>query len=169
MRQNPRPNEIYRHFKGNLYQIIALAKHSETMEAEVVYQQLYAPFGVYVRPLEMFMSEVDHVKYPDVEQKYRFEKIQEPFWESKGQTLDSCRPEEAVCLDEDLLAFLDADTYEQKIEILNRMHNTLTDSMIDTMAISLDLEIKEGDIEQRYAELMSSLLKMEHFECNRLR
>jgi hypothetical protein len=79
--------DVVRHFKREtvtedeakankyLYKIVAIAEHTETKEMMVVYQALYGDFRMYVRPYEMFMDKVDHDKYPNIRQKYRFEKI----------------------------------------------------------------------------------------------
>ena len=81
------PGDIVQHFKRELlsdeerginmylYEIVGVATHSETRELMMVYRPLYDDGGMYVRPLEMFLSEVDHEKYPEIKQKYRFEKI----------------------------------------------------------------------------------------------
>lgn len=77
---------IVRHFKREyitnpqsaeyLYKILAFASHTETGEKLVIYQALYSPYKTCARPYDMFTSEVDHVKYPDIKQKYRFEVIE---------------------------------------------------------------------------------------------
>lgn len=66
-------NGIYRHFKGDYYLVIDTAINSETEEVYVLYRCLYGDCKLFIRPIENFLSEVDHNKYPDVTQKYRFE------------------------------------------------------------------------------------------------
>ena len=82
-------------------------------------------------------------------------------------TLEDFDAEDAV--DEELMQFLDADSYEKKLEILVNLRNQLDESMLNTMAISLDLEAKEGSIEQKYEDIKYCLTTLERYECNRLR
>lgn len=78
-----KPFTMWKHFKGSKALVITLAEHSETGEVLVVYYCLDNKGktnhrdGIYARPLEMFLSEVDHEKYPDVKQKFRFEEIKD--------------------------------------------------------------------------------------------
>ncbi len=196
MRTNPKPQEMYRHFKGNIYQIRCLAKHSETGETMVVYQAMYDTFQIYVRPLDMFMEEVDRDRYPEAKQKYRFELLQDMELSSAAQTetfeqeeaeapapaeevpVPAVQPavssrtvesEEQMHIDPLVMEFLDAGTFEQKLNILAALRHRITDSMINTLAAASDLEIKGGNVEERYDELRSCLQMFAKFECNRLR
>lgn len=190
MQHIPKPQEIYRHFKGNLYQVMTIAEHSETGERLVIYQALYGDFRMYARPLEMFMEKVDKEKYPDAAQAYRFE-LQERGAEQEGkagrddgarqgghserdgkpkQGKDSQEWTEAeLKLDPMVLEFLDADSYARRLSILSELHHRITDEMITTMAVASDIEIEDGDTEERYAELRNCLATLEKYECNRLR
>lgn len=212
----PKPHEIYKHFKGNLYQIVTIAQHSETGEQLVIYQAMYGDFKIYARPLAMFTSEVDKVKYPEIQQRFRFElqgadadrqtreidavsgvqtttaqdaatqtaptataqdaaawatsTIAKPASvETHPETVHIEVAEEEPTLDPLVLEFLDADSYEQKLNILAGLHHRITDEMITTMAIACDIEVNDGETEERYEELKNCLLTMEKFECNRLR
>lgn len=68
----PQVGEIYQHFKGNIIKIIAIGIHTETKEEMVVYEH---DNNIWIRPMEMFLSKVDHKKYPDIKQEYRFKKL----------------------------------------------------------------------------------------------
>ena len=66
-------NRVYKHFKGDYYLVEGVVQYSETQEKMVLYRKLYGDGGLWVRPYDMFLEEVDHEKYPNVKQKYRFE------------------------------------------------------------------------------------------------
>lgn len=186
MNRNPKPQEIYKHFKGNLYQIITIAEDSEDGRTMVVYQALYGAFKVYVRPLEMFVSKVDKVKYPDVVQEYRFELVQmadahketmpeisETIFDHEDLTSDAVenRQEDSVhkesALDPLVWEFLDADSHEKRLNILAALHHRITDDMITTMAVACDVEVPDGDVEERYSQLKNCLIMLDRFEIKR--
>ncbi|MCR5501117.1 MAG: DUF1653 domain-containing protein [Acetatifactor sp.] len=183
----PRPQEIYRHFKGNLYQIVTIAEHSETGEKLVIYQAMYGDFKTYARELSMFTSRVDRVKYPQVTQEFRFELMgpnaerqrkecgvsvstpaPAPVAPTPAPTTGTSAPEQPD-LDPLIVEFLDADTYEERLNILAAVHHRVTQDMITTMAVACDVEVGEGEVEERYSQLKKCLITMEKFECNRMR
>lgn len=187
----PLPGQIYRHFKGNLYRIVTLAEHSETGEKLVVYQALYGDYAVYARPLSMFMERLDKEKYPDAAAEFRFElqneliaapsdkatemaesgkQRKEAFKETQVQETEAAKnAQEELNIDPLVLEFLDAGSYEERLNILSALHHRITDDMINTMAMAVDVEIEEGDVEERFEELRTCLLTFEKYECNRLR
>ena len=192
MDRTPKPGEFYRHFKNKLYQIVTVATHSETGEKLVIYQALYDNFGVYARPLDMFVSEVDHEKYPDVKQKYRFERITSQTKQTDTQVKSEAvrqsaakMPEagsvqvqtsKAQVADDDqapnpqLIKFLDADTLEEKYNILVSMSDTITDRLLDDMAVVMDVVLPEAPLMERYEDLKNIIRTRQHYEfANRLR
>lgn len=185
MDRTPKPGEFYRHFKNKLYQIIAVAVHSETGEEMVVYQALYGDFGIYVRPLSMFVSEVDHGKYPEVTQKYRFEKIDrknqekiaseekqpENTEESQSETIpDNQNEKENTILNENLLAFLEAEQYYEKLEILHSRKNKFTAEELSILCDTLEEGMmKGGTPEEQYRAIEAYLEVQVKYDGARLR
>ncbi len=186
----PMPGELYRHFKNKKYQIIAVATHSETREPYVVYQALYGDFLTYIRPYEMFVSDVDRVKYPDVQQKYRFEYIgnhcvteaqqtqtvnqnvndASDVMKPMEHTTASCTADEsAEGIDPRFLAFLDAELFEDKYKIVTEMEEELDNHLINQMAASIDVIIEDGDLAERVMELKKCIRMRAHFEAGRNR
>lgn len=185
---NPKPGELYLHFKQKMYQIVTVAQHSETGEKLVIYQALYGEFKTYARPFSMFISSVDTEKYPNVEQKYRFqfvERTEEPIKESvdikpaaETKAEQNAEPETAKrqetktepdTPEAKMMAFFDADTIEAKYKILLTMSDCITDHMINNMAVVLDLVIEDGPVEKRFEELKHCLRTMQQYESTRLR
>lgn len=166
------PGQIYRHFKDKLYQIVTIAIHSETGEKLVIYQQLYGEFKVYARPYDMFLSEVDLEKYPDSEQKYRFEKVVEMSKsvnvseDAKNTTFNDVNNDG---INPYLISFLEAETYEEKREILISSREKMTDRLIDDIAAAMDISVAEGDIEDRFISLLNCVSTLSKYEVNRFR
>ena len=180
MRENPRPGEFYRHFKNKLYQIIAVATHSESKEQLVIYQALYGDFGVYARPLDMFLSEVDREKYPDIEQKYRFEKLENIPEESKQITDRNSeinieinkKTHQEESKDEQknfFIDFLDADDYYTKKKILLANKENITDKQLDAIFDIYGLKRNGIDKTIDIADFIAYLDMQIHFEGKRLR
>lgn len=165
------PGEIYKHFKNKLYQIIGVATHSETKEKYVVYQALYGDFGMYIRPYDMFMSEVDRVKYPEITQKYRFEKVipLEGLVTTEKTPVCECKEKVETGVNPYLIEFLDMKTCSDRIEYLISIKSKIDDRLISDIAVSLDITVEEGDLDLRYSSLISCLKTMARFECGRLR
>ena len=161
---------FYRHFKNKLYQVKGIAYHSETKEKMVVYQALYGDYSLYVRPYDMFMSEVDHVKYPDVKQIYRFEQVYLDGTQSQDNQAETSKQQtQEELVDSRLIRFLDIDTYQEKLKYLETIKDNLDDKIIDAMAASLDTEVPQGKIYDRFVSLKKVISAHAKYECTRLR
>jgi hypothetical protein len=193
----PKPGEFYRHFKNRLYQIICVAKNSETEEPVVVYQALYGDFGIWARPAEEFLSEVDHEKYPQIRQKYRFEPVvpkkAEPRQNgtedmAQGITVtngtgrpSALSPEDNAGTEDDaaeaeegvknsvLIEFLDADDKEVKKAVLTRNIKRITQSDLDGIYTSYGITGFGGSEKQQVEGLLKFLEMQEQYEGDHLR
>lgn len=190
MERMPKSGELYRHFKNKMYQIVTVANHSETGEKLVIYQALYGDYQTYARPLEMFVSEVDRAKYPEVKQRYRFElvereEMQDESVKAKQTSAEAVRTVEQSIMtpvkrvresinsepsvNPKLMAFFDADELEEKYSILLSMRDEVDDRMINNMAVVLDVVIPEGDVSDRYEQLKNCIKTKQRYETDRLR
>ena len=178
----PRPGDFYKHFKDKLYQIITVAEHSETGEALVIYQALYGEYKTYARPLSMFLSEVDHDKYPGVSAKYRFERVDVKTYQNItelhhiGNILERHReipkpePKEPEPLPEKelpnpgehrqekeqqdlLILFLDAESNEERLEILRRNEDRISETVLDSIGLSMDFPLSGDDRGKKLRDL----------------
>ncbi len=159
----PKKGEIYRHFKGNLYEVIVIARDSETLEEKVVYKEVNGE-AVYVRSLPMFVSFVDKEKYPDVTQEFRFELVpkaapqemkQEPEIQDKGYSM--------------IMQYLELDSVEDKMEYLLRAKDCITEEFISVVAQSLDFTENEKELPDRYDAILRYLRTVAKYESKRLR
>ena len=160
------PGEFYRHFKGNYYQIITLAHHSETDENLVVYQALYGEYKVCARPYDMFISKVDKEKYPEVVQEYRFEKVEPPFLEGNKVEIENDK-EKMNSETDKLMEFLDTKSMKRKIELLDIMKNDLNDNAVNVICISLDIPEVDGTLLEKYESIRRVLETKERYERSR--
>lgn len=200
-RQTPVAGQIYKHFKGNLYKVLAVAVHTESEEKLVVYQSVENPDRVFARPLEMFMSDIDRFRYPLIRAKYRFTLVSEPEEETNGEetkeeetkeeTLNEDTKEEDVkdeeteeqsdddsavykdngelVIDPYVEGVLDEKEFSKKIEFFEMLRGKCTEDMLTTIAISLDIQLQEGSIEDKYSQILRTLKMHEKYETSRLR
>ena len=194
-REIPRPGEFYRHFKNRLYQIIAVAYDAETEQKVVVYQALYGDYRVWVRPLEDFLSRTDREKYPEAAQEWRFERIvpagsaqdvhglsspaqdvsvpagpaQETYGPQSGPAPAVSAAEEERTGTQVLLAFLDAETREEKKAALVSGMDRLSQRELDSIYMALEMPAQEGDVRAQVSGILSWMKTQERYESSRLR
>ncbi len=181
----PAPQEVYRHFKGKYYQVVTMAKDAESGESLVVYQALYGEFGIWARTLQNFTEELDPAKYPSAAQRRRFERVDRvgglPAEDDRvdhGDTAELTKvsenagftgEEETLHLDPLVEQYLDADSNEERLNILAALRPRVTNDMIDVCAMASGVEIDEGDVQERWQELRDCLLTIDHYEQSRSR
>lgn len=204
---------IYRHFKGGIYQIKMLAKHSETGEKMVVYQAMKPPFEVWVRPFSMFVERLDPTVYLDARQELRFvsvdlseemqlkpvqsgqtilqtEKARVAMQETEARKqLTSITDEEIhralvsgqaeSCLSgkiteeeiakRGMLQILDAESYEEKRQLLIGMQPYLNKLLLHNIAAGLDVVLDEASLEEQFESLLHCIDAHARYEGGRLR
>ncbi len=165
----PKPGEIYRHFKGNLYEIIIIARDSETLEEKVVYKEVNGD-AAYVRSLPMFVSLVDKVKYPNATQEMRFEFVEMKNDSKVTSHIESSVSEEVTMPDEKLImGYFEQNTAEEKIDYLIEVKEKVTENFMQIVAQSLDFVENEGSLSERHDAIIRYLRTLAKYESGRLR
>lgn len=146
---NPMAGEVYRHSKGKMYKVQGIAVHFETGEAMVIYQEMFGDNITYVRPYESFIENFTYT----------------PTGVQPDDKLVEKDPGESP-----MLKFLDTDDFDEKYEILcNIPKADIDDVLVDNLAVTLDVVIPDGPIEQRFAELKTCVRTRKKYESLRLR
>lgn len=171
MERNLIAGQLYKHFKGNLYQIIGVAAHTELEEELVIYQALYGDYKIYARPLDMFLSTVkggrqrfalvDRTDLVSATETVSVTEIASQEKTSNAEELEEVNP--------DILCFLEGEGSNEKIEILKSMKRRLTDKILEDMAVSMDFVLTEGSVDEKYGAILNCLEMKARFETNRFR
>lgn len=172
MNRRPVVGETYRHFKNKDYKILAIARHTETDEELVIYQALYGEGLVSARPLAMFVSEVDKEKYPEVTQQYRFEKIKDADGELTGAAIAAGMANKTVQemdITEKMMAFFDTEDWDVRYRIYLAMREEITDTIVDNIAVTMDVVIPDGKLYDRYDDLRRAIQTKIRYEQNGMR
>lgn len=190
-RQSIHAGDIYRHFRGNFYQIVTVGKHADSLEEYVVYQALYGTFEVYIRSIQDFFAVLDKNQYQEAQQKYRFERVGKDELDLNKNVIvsDTKKEEVEVAKKEEendeverfieesdnkegmrqFMKFLDAETYKEKLELFTKMQGKLDERILTNIAVSLDLVVDERNMEESCQIIIKNLEQRSKFECFRLR
>ncbi len=150
-RQIPQPGQFYRDMDDRLHQIVAVAIHTETEERMVVYQALYGAFSIYVCPLSLFWEKIEGEHTGSEERKESV--ISDP--EAQGNAW--------------MMEFLDARTDRERLSVLDAMKDCCNERIVQTLAISQDISLSDGDLEQQFQELRKCIAVRMKYEGGRLR
>lgn len=184
MGKTPGPGEIFYLKEDKPYQVITMGFHKETGESMIIYQALFGEFKTLVLPLNRFVNEVqkDIIKIhketdnslPLFHEKTIAKVIQGNAtqdnvqdMEEQSKEVEYKEPEEKI--NPILVDFLDAETYSEKLEVITTNLDDIDNRLINNMAVSVDCNVDDGNLDERLQELIYCLNKKSRFEDKRLR
>ena len=162
-RRIPRAGEIYRHFKGKKYRILYNATSTETGEDMVIFETVEGSHKVYASLLESFLAALDMGKYPNADQKRRFELCRDM---REGPAAELRRQGTTTSL---ILKFLELEDNEERIRFLQRHQTELDGRFLTAASESLEFTETGDSVEERFAALMRFLKTKQKYEGRRLR